>query len=284
VVGAPPKVGGSAQSSIKAHGMVNTAVAVARRESLAGNQENFLRAPPFPGNSPAAFRDAPPSRSAVSTPFAVDEPLHQPSPGRTRRDTHRMEEMHRQCVVAPVRQVQPHQASRLQVRPHRGQLHACGPACRSAGLWVLCPCAEAAPTHPLASGRRQEPARRSACATVQFSVVGAHIWSFLPLFTWGSLRRLFINRTFFEQSAERSGPDLPYRSRDRPMASARGTAMSVLQLVNPTVLWSLIKSPSRHLTSQAAWLFRPFASTRQRGRAEALYTETVSFPLLLDLP
>ena len=34
-----------------------------------------------------------------------------------------MEEMHRECAAALVRQVQPHQASRLQVRPHHGRRH-----------------------------------------------------------------------------------------------------------------------------------------------------------------
>ncbi len=31
--------------------------------------------------------------------------------------------MHRECAAARVRQVQPHQASRLQVRPHHGRRH-----------------------------------------------------------------------------------------------------------------------------------------------------------------
>ena len=79
--------------------MVNAAIAVARGQSLAGNQENFLRVRRLPANaffrSPAAFRDAPPARSAVSTPCAVDEPLHQPSPCRIRRGTRRVEDLQR---------------------------------------------------------------------------------------------------------------------------------------------------------------------------------------------
>jgi hypothetical protein len=70
--------------------MVNAAVAVARRESLAGNQENFLRVHRLAGKrifqiSRQRFETRRPARSAVSTPCAVDEPLHQPSPGRTWR-------------------------------------------------------------------------------------------------------------------------------------------------------------------------------------------------------
>jgi hypothetical protein len=42
---------------------------------------------------------------------------------------------------------------------------------------------------------------RARASIVQFSVVGAHIWSSLfPLSTWGSRCRLFINQLFFEQS------------------------------------------------------------------------------------
>ena len=88
----------------------------------------FSSRPPFAGKrifqiSRRRFETRRPARSAVSTPCAVDEPLHQPSPGRTRRGTRRVEEMHRECAAAPVRQVQPHQASRLQVRPHHGRRH-----------------------------------------------------------------------------------------------------------------------------------------------------------------
>jgi hypothetical protein len=161
--------------------MVNAAVAVARRESLAGNQENFLRVRRLPANaffrSPAAFRDSPPARSAVSTPCAVDEPLHQPSPGRTRRGTHRMEEMHRECVVAPVgrssRTRRPDcRSARTMGRRHVATVVGftpCGPACRSTVspggsrfMGVVAPAPRRRRRIRWRRGRRREPARRGA--------------------------------------------------------------------------------------------------------------------------